>query len=33
MDTVQALESKGSGSGQTTEHLEMVKTEIRTAAA
>ena len=33
MDTVQALESRGSGSGQTTEHLEMVKTEIRTAAA
>ena len=32
-NTVEVLESKGSGSGQTSEHLEMVKTEIRTAAA
>lgn len=33
MDVVQALESKGSRSGKTSEHLEMVKTSIRAVSA
>jgi peptidyl-prolyl cis-trans isomerase B (cyclophilin B) len=33
MDTVNALEARGSGSGQTTEHLEMTKTQIRVVSA
>lgn len=33
MDTVKALEARGSRSGKTTEHLEMVKTQIRTVTA
>ncbi len=33
MDTVQALEARGSRSGQTTEHLEMVKTQVRAVVA
>lgn len=32
MDTVNALESRGSRSGKTSEHLEMVKTQIRVSA-
>ncbi|MFT5444698.1 MAG: peptidyl-prolyl cis-trans isomerase B (cyclophilin B) [Myxococcota bacterium] len=33
METVEALESRGSRSGQTSEHLEKVKTTIRTVEA
>jgi len=33
MDVVEALESKGSGSGKTSEHLEMVSTKIRAVSA
>jgi cyclophilin family peptidyl-prolyl cis-trans isomerase len=33
MDVVQALESKGSRSGKTSEQLEMVKTSIRAVSA
>ena len=33
MDTVKALEAKGSRSGKTSEHLEMVSTKIRTVSA
>ncbi len=33
MDTVQALEARGSRSGQTSEHLEMVKTQVRAVPA
>jgi cyclophilin family peptidyl-prolyl cis-trans isomerase len=33
MDTVNALEARGSGSGKTSEHLEMTKTLIRVESA
>jgi cyclophilin family peptidyl-prolyl cis-trans isomerase len=33
MDTVNALEARGSGSGKTSEHLEMTKTQIRVVSA
>ena len=33
MDVVETLESKGSGSGKTSEHLEMVSTKIRAVCA
>ena len=33
MDIVQALEAKGSSSGKTSEHLEMVSTKIRAVSA
>lgn len=33
MDVVETLESKGSGSGKTSEHLEMVSTKIRAVSA